>query len=422
VQTGLYKIAGAGPPSRRATVWALRVFAMAVPVLLFLWFFGTRAERETGSAGARDLLVVALGLGTMFYPYGLTFSGHVLAAAALFAGFLCLREDGSARRLAVGGALAGGAVVFEYQALFAVLVVAVFAVARHRRRVWPFFAGAAGPALLLAAFHTALFGRPWETPLAHVDDPVYRVFHGMGLLGLGAPKAKVLWQALVTADYGLFVFSPWLAAGLIGAVAAAAARRGQRAEGLVVVAVFVVMLLFLAGMSNWRGGWCAGGPRYVATVVPFLAWGVALSWRRWWAPRPWAVALLAGLVLAGVALCVLAGGHFPHYPLQFDNPVYDLTIPLLGAGWAPYGLGWALGLRGLASYLPLAAAVLAALVLAGRALRARPPVLIGAVVIAAGMLGALSLHGRRPHPDERHALGVVRAVWEPPSGRGDGVP
>jgi hypothetical protein len=322
-----------------------------------------------------------------------------------------------------GGALAALAVVFEYHALFATAALAVFALWIHRRRAGWFFAGALGPALLLAGYHTALFGRPWRTALAYADDPVFRLYHQQGfLLSMGAPRLGVVVQALFGTDNGLFVFSPFLAAGLVASVARP--DEGKRADGTLVVAVTAVMLLFLAGLANWRGGWCAGGPRYIATVVPFLVFGLALSWRRLWQPLPLARAALAGAVMAAVVLCVLAGAHFPHYPLQLDNPVFDLTLPFIARGYVPYGLGWLLGLHGPAAYLPLALVVAVAVVLVVRPLH---PILAGAralavtVAVMACLLGGLSLVGRRPHPDEQHALEVVRSVWEP-ARRGDGSP
>ena len=86
---------------------------------------------------ARDLLTLGVGLGTMLYPYGLTFVGHAQSAALLFTGFLALTpgtdyttahdpESGRAHsralpkaRLAVAGLLVGLSVVFEYQTLLA---------------------------------------------------------------------------------------------------------------------------------------------------------------------------------------------------------------------------------------------------------------------------------------------------------------
>ena len=57
----------------------------------------------------------------------------------------------------------------------------------------------------------------------------------------------------------------------------------------------------------------------------------------------------------------ISGALYPHYPEAFDNPVFDLAFPLIGQGYAPYGLGWLLHLPGSWSLAPLAVVVLAAL-------------------------------------------------------------
>jgi hypothetical protein len=70
--------------SPRGITLALRFFAVGLPLAIFLFFFARWAENITRSPAARDLLVVALGLGSILYPYGVIFVGHALAAAAAF--------------------------------------------------------------------------------------------------------------------------------------------------------------------------------------------------------------------------------------------------------------------------------------------------------------------------------------------------
>ncbi len=410
------------PPSPRATTWVLRVFGVILPLALFLWFFARRVEAETGSPFARDLLTVGLGLGTMFYPYGVAFVGHAPSAALLFTGFALLgrpsagdeAERRRTRRLVLAGLATGLSVVFEYQTLFAAAVVAGYAVLVERRRVLPFFLGALGPALLLGAYHTALFGRPWTLPYAHLDDPNFTLYHhSQGFLGLGRPRARVLVAAAVHTDYGLFVFSPFLAVGL-GISLWMALRRGSRPHAVIAL-VTVAMGVFLAGMANWRGGWCAGGPRYIAAVVPLLVFSLALSWRSLFAPRPLLAGALAGLVLVSVVVCGLSGAVFPHFPLQFDNPIFDLVLPLLRQGFAPYSLGTALGLSGAISLLPvLLLFVLAiAATLASNGGRRLPRAAL-AIGIAALLFGGLSLSNRRPTREEARVRQLVIDMWEPP--------
>jgi hypothetical protein len=400
-------------PSLAASIWALRVFTVIVPLLAFLWLFGRRVEAETGSALARDLLILGLGLGTMFYPYGLAFVGHAQSAALLFAGYLALVPAAGApgpRRLLLAGALAGLSVVFEYQALLAAAVVAIFAVASLRGRALWFALGALGPALLLGIYHAVLFGHPWELPYAHLDDANYALYHhSQGFLGLGRPRARVLQAAFVSVDYGLFVYSPFLACGFAVALWSTI-RRGTRQLALV-LAVTCVMAVFLSGMANWRGGWCAAGPRYIAVVVPFLAYAVALSWKDVWGVKAWARAGLFALVLSSVVSCALSG-LFPHFPVQLDNPLFDLVVPLMLKGFVPHSLGTALGLRGLAALVPWAAAIAVALaaVAVRFADRRRAAAAFGAACV---LLMGIALYGRDTREDARVRT-VIEGQWEPP--------
>jgi hypothetical protein len=419
LHTKLRQLAGAPKPDKRAVTFWLRLLVVKLPLCAFLFYFARYVERRTRSPAARDLLVVGLGLGTLMYPYGQMFVGHALAAAAAFGAYMLLSppdgEAPSARALAFAGLLAGACVAFEYQAAIVAAILAVYAAARHRARALPFLAGALPPALALGVFHTVLFGRPWLFPFGNVENPEYlRTAHSAGFHGLSLPRLAAIGGALFAPDYGLFVFSPLLALGAVAALGRA--LRPPRRDGVLVLAVAGGMVLFLGGMSNWRAGWCVG-PRYITTVAPFLTFGLALAW-----PvigrRPWLSALVAGAVVASTLLNVVSGAVYPHYPEVFDNPVFDLTLPLLREGYVPYSVGWLLGLRGLASLAPLALVVLGALALAVCGEDPRPPRRAGhalaAALVATIFLVPLSRYGRQPRPQEDAAAAFVRSAWEPP--------
>jgi hypothetical protein len=423
-QTKLRALLGWGSPGKRETTFWLRLFVVKLPMCAFLWAFARFVERRTGSAFARDLLVLALGLGTMLYPYGGMFVGHALAAAAAFSAFMLLdrsEEPGRAGRIALAGGLAAAAVVLEYQVLLVAVALAAHALLRHRRRAAWFALGALPPAVALGAYHQALFGKPWTFPYANIENPVFaQTAHAAGFHGLSWPHLGTFPTFLFSPAYGLFAFSPVLLPGLV--VAVWLVRRGgpaspaARAEAWLVLAVCAAMFLFLSGMSNWRAGWCVG-PRYIAVVAPFLLLPVIQMWpaiaRRWWA-----TAGLVGLAAASAVLNVVSGALYPHYPELLANPVFELAFPLLGAGYAPYGLGWALGLRGLAATAPLALLVAGAfaLVAAGpdRARRAGHAGL--ALGVAALFLTALGSAARTPRVERARVQAFVRATWEPRSG------
>jgi hypothetical protein len=422
-QTKLRHLMGWPSPNKIETTFWLRFVAVKLPLALFFWFFAGYVERVTRSATARDLAVVGLGLGTLMYPYGQIFVGHALAAAAAFGSFMLLappegRDDAPGpfdRRLMLAGVLASACVLFEYQAVLVVAALAGYAIHRYRARSVAFFVGALPLACALGLYHTVLFGRPWRFPFGNVENPEFlRRDHSAGWHGLALPKPEAFASFMFSADYGLFVFSPVLALGVVAAVLLVA--RGPRREGALVLAVTTLMFCFLAGMSNWRAGWCVG-PRYITTVAPFLMFAVVRAW-----PvadeLPWWSAVVAGLVLPSVLLNVVSGAVYPHYPEVFDNPVFDLTFPLLGEGYAPYSFGWLLGLRGVASLAPLALVVLGALALGVDGEDPRPTRWIShvalALVIAAAVLVPLSAYGRKPRPAEASMATFVRRAWEPP--------
>jgi hypothetical protein len=429
VHTKLRQLAGWPPPGKREATFWLRLFAVKLPLCAFLFFFARYVERVSGSRRASDLLVVALGLGTLLYPYGNMFVGHALAAAAAFSAFMLLdppeTADGAARawdrralvRLAGAGLLAGLTVMFEYQAALVAVALAVYAAVRHgARALLVVIAGALPPAIALGVFHTVLFGRPWLFPFGNVENAAFlRTAHSAGFHGLSLPHPAAFPTFLFSPAYGLFAFSPVLLLGAVGAGVAVARGGRARRDGLLVAAVCVLMFVFLAGMSNWRGGWCVG-PRYIATVAPFLVLPLAKLWprlaARWWGP-----ALAVGLTIPSVVLNVVSGALYPHYPETFDNPVFDLAFPLLGAGYAPHGLGWRLHLPGAWAMAPVALAALAALALPASGDDPRPRAwarqLAVALGIAALFLGALGAYGRAPRAEEAHAAAVVRQAWEP---------
>jgi hypothetical protein len=414
-------------PGKQETTFWLRLFAVKLPLCVFLFFFARYVERTAGSTYARDLLVVALGLGTLLYPYGGMFVGHALAAATAFTAFMLLDDDREGRlpvalRLAIAGLFAGLTVIFEYQAALVSAAVAVYAGVRYRRQLAAlaaFVAGALPPAVALGIYHTVLFGRPWRLPLGNVENPVYAATaHSAGFHGLSVPQLKAVPAFLFSPSYGLFAFSPVLALGVAGVVVLFARARqmpGARRDAALVTAVCLLMFTFLAGMSNWRGGWCVG-PRYIASVAPFLVLPIIKLWPRF-GSKWWATALVVGLTIPSVVLNVVSGALYPHYPEQYDNPVFDLAFPLLGAGYAPHGLGHALHLPGAWAMAPLALVIVAALALVASGDDPRPRRAAGhialALAIAAAFLLALSAYGHRPNPDEARATSTVRQLWEP---------
>src|SRR5262249_49570565 len=148
------------------------------------------------SAVGRDLLVVALGLGSLFYPYGVIFVGHAHGAALAFASFMLLAPAAGApasrRARFAAGLAAGAAVLFAYQVVVVAIALTAYGLARYRRGVGWMLLGALPPAFALALYHGLVFGKPWELPWAHVQNAGFASFHAQGFLGLTAPHADAV--------------------------------------------------------------------------------------------------------------------------------------------------------------------------------------------------------------------------------------
>jgi hypothetical protein len=427
-QTRLWHGRGWPSPSKRAAVVALRLFTVMIPSIIFLFFFGRFVERRSGSGAARDVLLVGLGAGTMLYPYGVLFVGHAPAALAGFTSYMLMSwfpigdravpgGRASPRRMAAAGAFAGAAVILEYQLLLIAALLAIYAIWSARRRAMWFFLAALPFAIALGAYHAALFGHPWDFPYGHLENPGYAHLVSVGYHGLRGPRMTALATSLFSVSYGLFVFSPFLGLGLI--MGCVAVVRGPRPEGIVVVAATLLMAIFISGLAHWRAGWCVG-PRYIAGAVPFLTLGLVIRWRSFSDGSRRAEglrALAGGLIVASVFANGVSAAVYPHYPEQFDNPIYDLALPLVRDGYVPYGLGWALGLPRLWSLAPVAVFLAAALLLAigGHARDRRQSLgrITAAIAVAIVFLVPISRCGRGPSAIERSSAAVVRSLWEP---------
>jgi hypothetical protein len=131
--------------------------------------------------------------------------------------------------------------------------------------------------------------------------------------------------------------------------------------------------------------------------------------------------VLGGSIIVSVFSNGLSAATYPHYPEAFDNPLFDLTVPLWRDGYVPAGLGHALRLRHAWALLPPALLWLAALVIAlagdARTPRALVRNLGGSTLVAALLLALLARYGRTATPAEQHATSVVRGLWDPSAPR-----
>lgn len=322
-----------------------------------------------------DALAAALiyGLATVAFPYSKAMLQHQVSAFGGFVGFYLLwrvaREAAAPWRLWVAGVLFGLATISEYPVAPFLLLLVLWAWREMpnpwslHRVVW----GALPLGLLFAAYNWVIFHTPF--PAGYRYHVEYHDVHEQGFMGFTGPTWAAFYGITVSPYRGLFFLSPVLLLSLPGLVLLWRQPR-FRSTAVLVALLLAGFLLYVASYLYWSGG-DAVGPRFLVPLVPFLMLPVARAWSEWSAHRVgramlWLLALLSGL---NVWIQSIAGQQYPPYAFRGEvvvNPTTQWALPLLRDGDVAANYGYWLGLRGLATLLPLALAAAIVVFAAGR--------------------------------------------------------
>jgi hypothetical protein len=340
------------------TVYLIGLWGNVLPgllLLLMLWRVAERLEPGFGAAAA-----VSLGLGTMILPLSTLLFSHVFTAFLGFGAFaLMLRErDGppSPSLLAIAGLAMGYAVASEYPLFFVAAVLGLYLLSRRDSlnvrgvltRAGAYIGGGVvGIVPLLLYNHYAFHS--W-THLAYSDVPRQQ----KGFFGIDLPSLKVL-ATLLFDSRGLLTISPVLIMGAIGAVLLY--RRGKRAEALTIGGVCLCYVGYNSGYYLPFGGGFMG-PRFLTTMLPFLAVPLGIAFKRFPGPT---------IALAAVSIATTVIATITHPLVGYENETVVWTRFLSKGFFQPtiataYGLG-----RGWGGIWPFLAAAGAGVVLAGLA-------------------------------------------------------
>jgi hypothetical protein len=316
-------------------IYLVGLWGNVLPGLLLLLLVWRVAERFQPGYGAAT--AVTLGLGTMVLPLSTLLFSHVFTAFLGFAAFaLMLRErDGppSPMLLALAGLAMGYAVASEYPLFFVSLVLGLYLLSRRDsftplgvvRRAGAYIAGGiVGIVPLLLYNHYAFHS--W-THLAYSDVPRQQ----KGFFGIGAPSLKVL-STLLLDSRGLLTISPVLIMGAIGAVLLY--RRGKRAEALTIGGICLCYVGYNSGYYLPFGGGFMG-PRFLTTMLPFLAVPLGLAFKRYPGPT---------IALAAVSITTTVIATITHPLVGYENETVVWVRYLSKALFQPtiasaYGLG-----------------------------------------------------------------------------------
>ncbi len=265
--------------------WLTSVFSVGLLSALGSVLFYRLALKLSGGRALESILTtLTFAFGTMFFPYGTALYEHNVIAVALLTSFYLLYKvkesaapsgDGmsaSRARLYVylAGLCAGYASITNYIMVAVVFLLGcymLFAVRSKGGWQW-FILGVLAPFLLLFAYNTVCFSKPFTTNYSY-ENPMFKTSGNAFLDVFLWPQWKVLFMVLFSPFRGLFISAPALLLGVYG-LSKWLRSKILRAEAWLVVSVLAFFLLFISTFNGWHGGW-AVGPRYLVPALPFLA-------------------------------------------------------------------------------------------------------------------------------------------------------
>jgi hypothetical protein len=366
--------------------YSMTALVIALPAALFgaLFFLALRWVGASPTLAALGTL--AYGLATAAAPYAGNFYSHQLVATLIFGALMVVWRGGSTPKYGticalLAGLLLGWAIISEYPAALAALIIGVYALWRRGWR-WalPMALGGFIPGCLLMAYNMAAFNTIW--PVGYAHSALWQEQHQTGFMSLTYPQPAALWGLLFSDFRGLFVRAPWLLLALPGYVAWWRSQR-LRAEWWVALLIPVAFLLFYGSSAMWWGGFAAG-PRYIVPMIPFLALP-AIWWLATAAQQQWQRLLAFLLVSLSLLLTWMEAVAGQLFPTDAQRATWtEVVLPAWANGDIARNLGMALGLDGGWSLLPLLVLLGGAVALVGLPTMRRRPTLAHNEQLATG--------------------------------------
>jgi hypothetical protein len=309
----------------RHALWQISLWGSLLPAVVLVVLLGLVGERLEPGRGWVAAILFALG--TLIHPFATMLFSHVFSSTLLFASFALLFFR---RSPLAAGLLAGLAISSEYPSAIAAGALGLYA----WHRLAPYAAGVAVGVLPALAFSWWAFGSPTHIPYETAVKTPGRTGHDVlfyphGRYGLSFPRLHIFVELLFSSR-GLIVLSPLCA--LAGAGLVLLWRRGFRAEAGLAAGVVVGYIVFNSGYSVGLGGYVPG-PRFLISMLPFLALGLAPAAGSW----PLATTVLGSLSVAAMTVAtaaepLLKNGDTVEWLRRWWRGSFTETI-LGGTGW-----------------------------------------------------------------------------------------
>jgi len=321
---------------KRARLHMLVIFLCGLSGVAATWALARVLRTFGANRSEEQLLVVGYALGTLVFPFSTALFAHQMVAAFLIASFAMIRTSNGdhglpSTKLLLIGFLWGLSIISEYPTGLLVASLGLYLLslqstwASRARSALYVSVGALVPLFIHSVYLRAAFGSPFALPYKFVFEPVFRVHHEEGLLGINPPTPAGIFGVLVSRYRGLFFFCPFLLLSFFG-IARWIREGTERRELVLMIALLVTYFIFGTSYYAWDGGGSTG-PRHMIPILPFLVISVLPFLRN---GAKWRFFLCLGLVIVSIGLMFVSTAvliHMPEGEVMLSNPIYETILP-----------------------------------------------------------------------------------------------
>lgn len=248
------------------------------------------AKHISGNKLWAYIVTISISMGTLCFPYSITFYSHQLAASFLFLSFFIIFRlkfySNSVMSSFLIGFLMGLSIITEFTTVVIVCLMIFYYFYiilnnPHKDKISSISISVFGgliPLSIMLLYNFICFDSPFALGYSYGNSQYFRESMAQGIMGIGWPNLKVLYYMTFHPSVGLFWQSPVLIMTLIGIVISFACKK-YRIEVIFSFMSFLLYTIMYSGYYMWWGGW-AVGIRGIIPVIPLLSIPLSLITKR----------------------------------------------------------------------------------------------------------------------------------------------
>lgn len=339
---------------RQLNHYLVTLLYSALPASITVLTMRALLRRDGSSVRFATYAALALGFGTLLFPFaGVLMVHNIVAMCILVAWLLLTSPEPRQWKDAAAGALMGWAVLADHLTLPVVALLLMYIAwdRKQLRAIKAFLVGPIVAVVALVVYRAAVLGDPMDTGVA---DPSAEFVDERLLFGVfNWPDVRRLYWLSFHPFRGLFYCCPILLLAPLGMFYAR--RELLTPKRFIPLAIIAWYVIFNLSFNGWTGG-VGVGPRYLIPAIPmmFLFATVAMQRHRTFAFALAAFSIFIMFAVAAVRLMHPWANNFG--PPLDENPVATSIQRLLMGDVArnieSFNLGLAMGLGGPFSLIP----------------------------------------------------------------------